>query len=57
MVLWPEAAPLTACGQRVVLDPYCGGDPLLLSEARSSKEPCPREKLPCPARCLAQKTG
>ncbi|KAK9821466.1 hypothetical protein WJX81_006037 [Elliptochloris bilobata] len=32
VVLWPEATPLAACGQRVVIDPYCGGDLLLLSE-------------------------
>ena len=32
MVLWPEAAPLAACGQRMVIDPYCGGHLLLLSE-------------------------
>jgi len=34
-VLWPEAAPLAALGEHVVLDPYSGGAPAMLSEVRT----------------------
>lgn len=34
-MLWPEAAPLAALGEHVVLDPYSGGAPAMLSEVRT----------------------
>lgn len=46
VVLWPEATPLAACGQRMVIDPYCGGHLLLLSEVRpATLIPNPKPRL------------